>query len=209
MLCREAQVHRERGQIVGDAGDRGGVAGLANVEEAQKSAFTWDWSWAGTLASTLRARWTRHRCRRLAGNARSKAPVRPAAPSLMPSSGAPRPRPIRSARKSSQASVDSDAAGVRPTNTGLPSVSMPQAARTGSAGAPGCVLKWLASRNRWSSRTPDKSRVVQAWNSSQIRWQMRLTVDFDRAASAPSTSAKEASMSRSEHLVGGTQLGPL
>jgi hypothetical protein len=33
-------------------------------------------------------------------------------------------------------------------NTGLPSTSMPQAARTGSAGAPGCSLKWLASRNR-------------------------------------------------------------
>ena len=54
------------------------------------------------------------------------------------------PRAVRSARKSSQASVDSDAAGARPTNTGWPSVSMPQAASTGSAGAPGCILKWRA-----------------------------------------------------------------
>jgi hypothetical protein len=30
----------------------------------------------------------------------------------------------------------------------LPSVRMPQAASTGSAAAPGCIRKWLASRNR-------------------------------------------------------------
>src|SRR5215208_4156797 len=108
---------------------------------AQKSAFTSAWAWADTLARVLRARWTRHRWPRLAGNTRSKAPVSPGAPSLIPSSGARRPRSLRSARKSSQASVDSDAAGARPTNTGLPSTSMPQAAKTGSAGAPECILQ--------------------------------------------------------------------
>ena len=96
----------------------------------------------------MRARCTRQRWRRLFVNARSNAPVRPGAPSLIPSSGARSPRCLRSARKSSHASVDSDAAGARPTNTGRPSVSMPHAASTGSAGAPGCILKWLASRNR-------------------------------------------------------------
>jgi hypothetical protein len=75
---------------------------------------------------------------------------------------------------------------------------MPQAARTGSAGAPGCILKWLASRNRSSSRTPDRSRVGQAANSAPIAEQIRPTVDFDSAASGPRTSARVASMSRSD-----------
>jgi hypothetical protein len=40
--------------------------------------------------------------------------------------------------------------------------------------------------------------VPPGLNSSPIRWQMRLTVDFDSAASAPSTSARAAWMSRSD-----------
>jgi hypothetical protein len=100
VVGREPQVHRERGEVVGDTGDRGGVAapplrrelgrlavsdgdgliarrGVADIEMAQKSAFTSSWSWTDTLARVLRARWTRHRWRRLLGNARSKAPVSP------------------------------------------------------------------------------------------------------------------------------------
>jgi hypothetical protein len=38
--------------------------------------------------------------------------------------------------------------GPRPRNTAWPSVSMPQAASTGSALALGCILKKLPSRNR-------------------------------------------------------------
>ena len=44
----------------------------------------------------------------------------------------------------------------------------------------------------------DRSRVCQAANSSRMRWQIRLTVDLDKAASGPSTSARVASMSRSD-----------
>jgi hypothetical protein len=75
-------------------------------------------------------------------------------------------------------------------------VVIPQAHSTGSAGASGCILKWDPSRNRYSSSIPDKSRVFQASNSSLIAWQMRLTVDFDSAASGPSASASAASTSR-------------
>jgi hypothetical protein len=73
---------------------------------------------------------------------------------------------------------------------------MPQAHSTGSAGAPGCIRKCEPSRNRYSSSIPPRSRVFQASNSSLIAWQIRLTVDFDRAASGPSTSPKAASTSR-------------
>jgi hypothetical protein len=55
---------------------------------------------------------------------------------------------LRSARKSCQASADSPDLGAKPMNAGLPSVVMPQAASTGSAGEPGCIRKKLASRNR-------------------------------------------------------------
>ena len=74
------------------------------------------------------------------------APMRPGAPSEMTTIGEPRPRARRSARKSAKASADSPAAAARPTNTGAPAVSMPQAAGTGSARAPSCMRKWAASR---------------------------------------------------------------
>src|SRR6266581_3106030 len=51
----------------------------------------------------------------------------------MISSGEGRPRSLRSARKSLQASADSPLPGARPMNAGLPPVVMPQAASTGSA----------------------------------------------------------------------------
>jgi hypothetical protein len=79
MLGWEPQVHRERGQVVGDTGDRCGVAGLPLGGEpgglalgggdrriagsasptskmAQQSAFTSAWSCTDTLARVLRAR---------------------------------------------------------------------------------------------------------------------------------------------------------
>ncbi len=71
-----------------------------------------------------------------------------AAPSLMTSSGEGSPRPVRSVRKSCQAPADSPEPGARPLNAGLPSVVMPQAASTGSAGEPGCIRKNEASRYR-------------------------------------------------------------
>jgi hypothetical protein len=74
----------------------------------------------------------------------------------------------------------------------------PQAASTGSAGAPGCMRKWEPSKNRYSSSTSCRSRCFQASNSSLIAWQMRLTVDFERAASGPSASARAASTSRTD-----------
>ncbi len=78
----------------------------------------------------------------------SHAAIRPGAPSEMPSSGGRSPRFLRSAKKSAHASADSAAAGASPINRGLPSVQMPQAASTGSAGALGCIRKFEASKNR-------------------------------------------------------------
>src|SRR5215218_2748743 len=54
------------------------------------------------------------------------------------------------------------------------------------------------SRNRYSSSIPPRSRSFQASNSVLIASQTRLTVDFDRAASGPSASAKAASTSRTD-----------
>jgi hypothetical protein len=66
---------------------------------------------------------------------RSTALISPVAPSLMTSSGQRSPRAPRSVRNPPQASPDSLAAVPSPTNTGWPSVSMPQPASTGSAAA--------------------------------------------------------------------------
>jgi len=87
-------------------------------------------------------------------------------------------------------------AGCQPTSTGLPWVVMPHAHNTGSALAPGCIRKWEPSKNRYSSSTCARSRDFQASNSSLTSWQMRLTVDFDNAASGLSTSPSAASTSR-------------
>src|SRR5664280_1924013 len=57
------------------------------------------------------------------------------------------PRP-QIGQEPAQASPDSLAAVPSPTNTGWPSVSMPQPASTGSAAALAWWRKWLASRNR-------------------------------------------------------------
>src|SRR4029450_1143598 len=54
----------------------------------QEAALTSSWAWAGTLASTLRARWMSQRWRRLRSKTRSAAPMSPSAPSEMTSSGA-------------------------------------------------------------------------------------------------------------------------
>src|SRR5450759_2726529 len=81
----------------------------------------------------LRARWIRHRCRKAPDMVRSTALISPVAPSLMTSSGQRSPRAPRSVRNPPQASPDSLAAVPSPTNTGWPSVSMPQPASTGSA----------------------------------------------------------------------------
>jgi hypothetical protein len=74
--------------------------------------------------------------------------ISPAAPAEMTSSGGRSPRLRSSSRKLAQASVDSLPPAASATNTGLPSVSMPHAASTGSARAPGCILNMEASRNR-------------------------------------------------------------
>ena len=76
------------------------------------------------------------------------APISPAAPSLITSSGQRSPRSPSPVRKPSQASPDSLAPASSPTNTGLPSVSMPHAASTGSADAFAWYLKCEPSRNR-------------------------------------------------------------
>ena len=65
------------------------------------------------------------------------------------------------------------------------SVVIPQATSTGSALAPWWYLKWLPSRNRYSSSTSARSRRLKASNSSLIAWQTRLTVDFETVASGP------------------------
>jgi hypothetical protein len=113
---------------------------------AQKSAFTWSWAWLGTLASTLRSRWTRHRWRAECEKTSSTAPMSPAPPSETTRSGSPSPRAVIERRKSRQASVDSDDPGSIERSTGLPSVVIPQATRTGSGPAWGCILKCDPSR---------------------------------------------------------------
>ncbi len=58
--------------------------------------------------------------------------------------------------------------------------------------------KWDPSKNRYSSEMSDKSRVFQASKSTLMASQTRLTVDLDRAASAPRASARVASTSRTD-----------
>ena len=91
----------------------------------------------------MRQRWRSERA-----NTVSAALINPPAPSLITSSGGLRPRWVSSSRKSFQASVDSLPPGASATNTGLPSVVMAQAASTGSARAPACILKQDPSKNR-------------------------------------------------------------
>jgi len=80
VLGREPQVDGERGEIVGDTGDRRRIAGLplggerdglalgngdrliaglglANVKDRPEVGLTSAWSWTDTLARVLRARW--------------------------------------------------------------------------------------------------------------------------------------------------------
>src|ERR1041384_6897904 len=61
----------------------------------QNSAFTVACACAGTLARMFLARWIRHLWRRLRSNTTSAAPMRPAPPPLMTSSGSRRPRASR------------------------------------------------------------------------------------------------------------------
>ncbi len=154
---------------------------------------------AGTLARTFLARWMRHRWRSALGKACSIAAIRPGAPSLMTSSGEGRPRSLRSARKSSQASADSPVPGARPMNAGLPSVVMPQAASTGSAGEPGCIRKKLGVQEQVVQRdavqaAPRPGLVLVL----DLAWQTDDTVDLEIAAWSPSASARAASTSRTD-----------
>ena len=57
-------------------------------------------------------------------------------------------RVTMSSRKSAQASVDSELAAASPTRWGFPSVSMPQAHNTGSAGECSWNLKFVPSKNK-------------------------------------------------------------
>jgi hypothetical protein len=126
------------------------------------------------------------------------APISPAPPSEMTSSGSPSPLAFRRPKNPAQASVDSALPGSRPSSTGLPAAVIPQATSTGSAGAAGCILKKLPSANRYSSSRSARLRVFQTSNSSLICSQMRLTVDLDTVACGPSASARLASTSRTD-----------
>ncbi len=76
------------------------------------------------------------------------AAISPGAPSETMRRGEPRPRAVRSSKNPRQASVDSEAAAASPTRWGLPSVSIPQAHSTGSAGECSWNLKLVPSTNR-------------------------------------------------------------
>ena len=94
------------------------------------------------------ARWITHLWRRLWPKTTSAAPIRPAPPSLMTSSGSPRPRAFIPRKNPAQASWLSELPGSMPKNTGFPPDVMPQATSTGSAGAPGCMPKSLPSAKK-------------------------------------------------------------
>src|SRR2546423_3007546 len=95
---------------------------------------------------------------------RSTALINPGAPSEMTSSGQPSPRSPSPVNNPSQASPDSDDAASNPTKTGLPAVSMPHAASTGSAAAFPWYLKGDPSTNKESSSTSSRRRPHQASN---------------------------------------------
>jgi len=138
--------------LLADLQDRGLDAsrGLLVVIDGAKALHRAVRKVFGDLALIQRCqlRWIRQRCRRLWGKQSSAAPMRPAPPSEMTSSGPPRPRAVRPRKNPAHASWDSELPGSRPKNTGLPAVLMPQATMTGSAGAPGCILKNDPSANR-------------------------------------------------------------
>ncbi len=94
----------------------------------------------------MRSRWMRQRWRAEWVKTSSVAPIRPAPPSETTSSGSRSPRAVICRRKSRHASIDSDDPGSIESSTGLPSVVIPQATRTGSGPAPGCILKCDPSR---------------------------------------------------------------
>ena len=71
----------------------------------------------------------------------SMAPISPFPPSEITNSGSRSPRSVRPEKNPAQASVDSELPGSSPKNTDLPVLVIPQATSTGSAGAPGCILK--------------------------------------------------------------------
>src|SRR2546423_15140124 len=99
---------------------------------------------------------------------RSTALINPGAPSEMTSSGQPSPRSPSPVNNPSQASPDSDDAASNPTKTGLPAVSMPHPASTGSAAAFGGNLKGDPSSNRKANSTSSSRRGPHAPHSGFI-----------------------------------------
>ena len=88
-----------------------------------------------------------------------------------------------------QASVDPDA-GSRPTSTGRPSAVMPQAASTGSARRAFMHAEVGSVQEQVLQRDVRQIPIFQASKSTLMASQTRLTVDLDRAASAPAASAR-------------------
>ncbi len=110
----------------------------------------------------MRHRWIRHRWRSAADIARSTASISPPAPSEMASSGQVSLRSPSSVGKALPPVPGLHAAGRGQTDehglAGLPSVSIPHAAGTGSAAAPTWYRKQKPSRNRELSGS-SQSRV--------------------------------------------------
>src|SRR5215218_8592641 len=86
----------------------------------QNACLTSSWAWVGTLASRLRARCTRQRCRSDCENTTSTAPISPGAPSVMTSSGARSPRSTSSPKNPAQGSWPSSLPVASPSSTGVP-----------------------------------------------------------------------------------------
>ncbi len=136
------------GVLLGHGDGRRARLRLAHLEDGPVVGLELGVAGLGDLGERVAAAVDRTPLAQASPKCMSIAAINPGAPSLICSSGGFSPRRLRSARKSSQASIDSEVAGARPTKTGLPLVSMPHAASTGSALAPSCILKWLPSRNK-------------------------------------------------------------
>ena len=129
------------------------VAGFGGdvVQPCQYAALTSAWAWVVTRDQVANSVHRTPLPQASSEEPPRPAPISPAAPSMLTSSGARGPRCTNSSRNPAQGCGPSLAPGASPTSTGLPQVVVPR--RIGSARAPGGIRKWDPSRYRYASST--------------------------------------------------------